>query len=161
MAVANGDYTPFQTYTNSDAKIDSKGINLGVDTKYMNYDLGFSYSWAKFDFDQSQDPDFEAGFNTPEHKVKAYAGNDNFYKNLGFMVNWRWNDSYLWQSSFIDAMVDNRSIVDAQISFHAPTLKSDFKLGASNILDYKYESVPGTGTIGAQYFLSWTYNNRH
>ena len=161
LAVANGDYTPFQTYTNSDAKIDSKGINLGVDTKYMNYDLGFSYSWAKFDFDQSQDPDFEAGFNTPEHKVKAYAGNDNFYKNLGFMVNWRWNDSYLWQSSFIDAMVDNRSIVDAQISFHAPTLKSDFKLGASNILDYKYESVPGTGTIGAQYFLSWTYNNRH
>ena len=157
IAISNGDFTPFQTYTNSSAEIQSQGVNLGVDTNVSDYDLGFSYSWANFDFDQSEDPDFEPGFNTPKHKVKAYAGNENLVDNLGFMVNWRWNDSYFWQSTFVDTQIDNRSIVDAQISYAVPNLKSKFKLGAANIFDYKYESVPGTGTIGAQYFLSWRY----
>ena len=157
MAVANGDFTPFQTYTNSSAEIQSQGINAGVDSSYKNYDLGFSYSWANFDFDQSEDPDFEAGFNTPEHRLKAYVGNENLINDLGFKVNWRWNDSYLWQSTFVDATIDNRNIVDAQISYAVPQIDSSFKLGASNIFDHKYESVPGAGTIGAQYFLSWRY----
>ena len=157
LAVANGDFTPFQTYTNSSAEIQSQGINAGVDSSYKNYDLGFSYSWANFDFDQSEDPDFEAGFNTPEHRLKAYVGNENLINDLGFKVNWRWNDSYLWQSTFVDATIDNRNIVDAQISYAVPQIDSSFKLGASNIFDHKYESVPGAGTIGAQYFLIWRY----
>lgn len=157
IAIANGDYTPFQAYTNSDAEIQSRGVVFGIDSKYRNFDLGMSYNWTNFDFDQSQDPDFEAGFNTPEHRLKAYIGNENVASNIGFKVNWRWNNSYLWQSTFVDTEIESKSLVDAQISYAVPSINSSFKLGAANILDYKYESVPGTGTIGAQYFLSWRY----
>jgi len=160
IAVANGDFTPFQVYTNSTADIESYGVTMGIDTKFgSNYDFGFNYTWADFNFDQSLNPDFEPSFNTPEHKFKASLMNDEIFKNTGFGINWRWNDSYLWQSSFVDTTIDARSVVDAQLNYTVESMKSTFKLGAANLFDHKYESVPGSGTLGAQYFLGWTYNN--
>jgi len=71
VALSQGDYTVFATYTNTSADITSMGGSIGLSTKILNgFDLGLSYTFAKFDFDQAEDPDFEAGFNTPEHKVK-------------------------------------------------------------------------------------------
>ena len=43
--------------------------------------------------------DFSVGFNTPEHKVKFSVGHNNVLPNLGFNVNARWQDEFLWQAS--------------------------------------------------------------
>lgn len=159
LALQNGDYQAYQTYTNSVAKINSYGASIGVDTKILNgFDLGFSYTYAKLDFDESEDPGFETSFNTPEHKVKASFGKADLFENFGFSVNWRWNDSYLWQSSFADGILPARNIIDAQINYTVPSIKSTFKVGGANILGHNYVSAPGSGTIGAQYFVSWTIN---
>jgi hypothetical protein len=48
--------------------------------------------------------------------------------------------------------------VDAQISYNAPSIKSAFKLGASNVLGDEYYTAFGTGYIGSQYYVSWTIN---
>lgn len=159
LALQNGDFQAYQTYTNSVAKINSYGASIGVDTKVLNgFDLGFSYTYAKLDFDESEDPGFETSFNTPEHKVKASFGKADLFENFGFSVNWRWNDSYLWQSSFADGILPARNIIDAQINYTVPSIKSTFKLGGANILGHNYVSAPGSGAIGAQYFVSWTIN---
>ncbi|MDG2280085.1 MAG: TonB-dependent receptor, partial [Flavicella sp.] len=156
-ALLNNDYQIFQTYTNSKADISSYGAAIGLSTKiFGNYDLGFNYTWAKFDFDQSTDPDYEAGFNTPEHKVKASFGNSNIGHNFGFRLDARWNDAYLWESTFIDAILPARTTVDAQVTYAMPKIKSILKIGAANLLGHEYQSAPGAGTIGSQVYASWT-----
>tara|TARA_R110001583_G_scaffold160872_1_gene312757 strand:- start:27591 stop:30458 length:2868 start_codon:yes stop_codon:yes gene_type:complete len=159
VALGNKDYQPFQLYTNSTANITSYGGTFGLTTKmFGNYDLGLNYTLAKFDFDQSSDPDYEAGFNTPEHKVKFSFGNTALVENLGFNVNVRWSDEYFWESTFVDAVVDARTVVDAQINYSVPSFKSTFKIGAANLGGKEYFSAPGVGGIGSQFYASWTIN---
>ncbi|MFC2126937.1 TonB-dependent receptor domain-containing protein [Bacteroidota bacterium] len=158
-AVGTGDYQAFQTYTNSEADVSSYGAAIGLSTKVgAGYELGMNYTWAKFDFDQASDPDYEAGFNTPEHKVKASIANRNVAKNIGFRIDVRWSDSYLWESTFVDAMLPARTTLDAQVSFKMKSLKSDIKVGGANIGGNEYFSAPGSGAIGSQYYISWTAN---
>ncbi|WP_439131384.1 TonB-dependent receptor [Polaribacter sp.] len=159
-ALASDDFTVFQTYTNSAADINSYGASIGVNTKIFNgFNLGLNYTYAKFDFDQATDPDFEAGFNTPEHKVKIQFGKADLFENFGFNINARWQDEYLWESTFMDATIDARTVIDAQINYAVPSIKSVFKLGGANLTGQEYLSAPGVGAIGSQYYLAWTINN--
>lgn len=160
VALGSGDFTAFQTYTNSAADISSYGATIGVNTSILNgFNLGLNYTYAKFDFDQASDPDFEAGFNTPEHKVKLQFGKRDVFENFGFNVNVRWQDEYRWESTFLDATIDSRTVLDAQINYRIPTWKSVIKLGGANLTGQEYLSAPGVGAIGSQYYLSWTINN--
>ena len=160
LALQNGDYKAFQTYTNTSADISSYGASIGLNTKVLNgFDLGINYTYAKFDFDQASDPDFEAGFNTPEHKFKLQFGHTNLFENFGFNINTRWQNEFLWESTFLDATVDARTVLDAQINYAVPSIKSVFKLGGANLTGQEYFSAPGVGAIGSQYYLSWTINN--
>jgi outer membrane receptor protein involved in Fe transport len=159
-ALASDDFTVFQTYTNSAADINSYGASIGVNTKIFNgFSLGLNYTYAKFDFDQATDPDFEAGFNTPEHKVKIQFGKNDLFENFGFNINARWQDEYLWESTFMDATIEGRTVIDAQVNYTVPSWKSVFKLGGSNLTGQEFLSAPGVGAIGSQYYLSWTINN--
>jgi iron complex outermembrane recepter protein len=159
IAIGNGDYKPFQVYTNSAADVSSYGGSIGVTSKiFGNYKVGINYTLARFDFDQSSDPDYEAGFNTPENKVKLSFGNTEIFENLGFNVNLRWNDEYLWESTFADAIIEAKTVVDAQINYSVPSFKSTFKIGAANIGGQEYFTAPGNAQIGSQYYLSWTIN---
>lgn len=159
-ALQNGDFTVFQTYTNSAADINSYGASIGLNTKILNgFDLGLNYTYAKFDFDRASDPDFEPSFNTPEHKVKLQFGKPDLFENFGFNINLRWQDEYLWESTFMDATIEGRTVLDAQINYSVPSIKSVFKLGGANLTGQEYLSAPGVGAIGSQYYLSWTINN--
>ena len=159
-AVANGDFAVFSVRTNSQADVSSYGAGLGLNTKVFDgYVVGLNYTWSKFDFDQSTDPDFEAGFNTPEHKVKFQFGHPKVFKNFGFNVNLRWQNDFYWESSFLEGAVESRTTVDAQINYKVPSIKSTFKLGGANLSGQEYLSAPGTGAVGSQYYLSWTINN--
>jgi outer membrane receptor protein involved in Fe transport len=156
-ALVNGNVRNYQLYTNTDIEIKSLGFGLGISRKIIgNFELGANYNYAQFDFDQAKDPSFEAGFNTPKHRVKASIGNEKLFKNFGFNVSGRWNSEYLWQSTFADGMIDAATVVDAQINYGIPKLKSVFKVGAANIGGKEYKQVLGAGLIGQQYFASWT-----
>jgi iron complex outermembrane receptor protein len=159
-ALQNGDFAVFQTYTNSAADISSYGATIGLNTKVFDgFSLGLNYTFAKFDFDEASDPDFEAGFNTPEHKVKLQFGKRDLFKNFGFNINARWQDEYRWEATFSDATIGSRTLIDAQINYRVPSFKSVFKLGGANLTGKEYLSAPGVGAIGSQYYLSWTINN--
>lgn len=159
-AIANGDFQAYQTYTNSDETVNSYGAAIQVSAKvFGDFDLSANYTYAKLDFDVQQNPDFRTNFNTPEHKVKASFGKTELFKNFGFNVAWRWSDNYFWEASFGDGDVPSFNVLDAQINFRVPSLKSTFKAGATNLLQDEYFTAFGTGFIGSQYYVSWTINN--
>jgi outer membrane receptor protein involved in Fe transport len=160
IALDSGDYKAVAFDSNSDSDISSYGLGIGVSKKVFDgFNLGVNYTFAKFEEKGGTNPDFEAGFNTPEHKVKVQFGKEKLFKNFGFNVNYRWQDAFLWESSFYDGMVDARSVVDAQINYALPNLKSIIKLGGANLGGKEYFSAPGVGATGSQYYLSWTINN--
>jgi outer membrane receptor protein involved in Fe transport len=158
-AIANGNVRAYQLYTNTDIEIHSLGFGIGLVKKLpKNFELTGNYNYAQFDFDQAKDPSFEAGFNTPKHRVKVGIGNDNLFKNFGFNLSGRWNSEYLWQSTFVDGTIKAATVIDAQINYGIPKLKSVLKIGAANIGGQEYQQVLGTGLIGQQYFASLTIN---
>ncbi|QWX83341.1 TonB-dependent receptor [Cellulophaga sp. HaHaR_3_176] len=158
-ALSNGDFQPFQTYTNAEVPIDSYGATIGIDTKvFGNFDLGGSYTYSDFDFNQNAFPDFRPSFNTPKHKVKAAFGNTALFENFGFNINYRWTDTYFWQATFADGNIPAYTVLDAQINYGVPSIKSVFKIGGSNILGEEYITATGTGNIGSIYYLSWGIN---
>ena len=158
-ALSNGDRRVYQVYTNTTAKITSLGFGVGLSKKvYKDFELGVNYNYAEFNFNQEEDPSFVAGFNTPKHRVKASIGNAKLFSNFGFNVNARYNTEYLWQSSFADGIVPENTVLDAQINYGFPKLKSVLKVGATNIGGKDYIQVIGAGAIGQQWFASWTIN---
>ena len=159
-AVANGDYQAYSAYTNSDVNINSYGASLGLTAKVFDiFDLSGSYTFTKQDFDQAANPDFMSSFNTPEHKFKASIGSTDLVENFGFNVAYRFSDDYLWEATFGTGVVPEFHTIDAQINYTVPSIKSVFKVGASNLLGDEYFTAFGTGFIGSQYYVSWTINN--
>ena len=159
LALQNGDFKAYQTYTNSSVPISSYGVTAGVDAKvFGNFDVGVNYTFAEQDFNQAAFPDFRTSFNTPKHKVKASFGNTELFKNFGFNINYRWSDDYEWQSTFQDGPIPSFSVLDAQMNYSVPSIKSVFKVGGSNLLGEEYFTAVGTGLIGSIYYVSWTVN---
>ncbi|MBR9845183.1 MAG: TonB-dependent receptor [Algicola sp.] len=159
-ALDNGDVNVYQTYTNSEETVNSYGAAIAVSTKIFNdFDISANYTYAHLDFDVKSNPDFRTSFNTPDHKVKATFGNTDLFTNFGFNVAWRWSDNYYWESSFGDGEIPAFHVVDAQINYRIPSLKSSIKVGAANLLQDEYFTAFGTGFIGSQYYVSWTINN--
>ncbi len=159
-AISNGDFQAYSTYTNSEADVNSYGASLGLTTKLFDkLDLSGSYTFTKLDFDRAANPDVMLNFNTPEHKFKASLGSREILKNLGFNISYRFSDDYFWEATFGNGLVPEFHTVDAQINFRVPSIKSEFKLGGTNLLGDEYFTAFGTGFIGSMYYLSWTINN--
>jgi iron complex outermembrane receptor protein len=64
----------------------------------------------------------------------------------------------MWESSFADGMIDEVTVIDAQVSYGIPSLKSILKVGATNLGGTEYRQLLGPGLIGQQYFVSLTIN---
>jgi outer membrane receptor protein involved in Fe transport len=159
LAVANGDSKTYQTYTNSPEELTAYGANIGVDTKLGGFDLGVSYTYNLLeDEEEIRARGIRTNFNTPEHRFKASFGHTELFKNFGFGVNYRWSDEYFWEASFQDGEIDSFSVLDAQVNYAVPSIKSIFKLGGSNILADEYVTAFGSANIGAIYYLSWSIN---
>ncbi|RXR34134.1 TonB-dependent receptor [Flavobacterium piscinae] len=158
-AIQTGNIRAYQLYTNTDIEIKSLGFGLGLSTKiYKDFEIGANYNYAEFSFDQALDPSFEAGFNTPKHRVKGSLSNDKLFKNFGFNVSARWNSEYLWQSTFVDGIIEEATVIDAQINYAIPKLKTIVKVGATNLGGQEYIQVLGAGAIGQQFFVGLTIN---
>lgn len=159
-ALANGDSQAYSTYTNSDADVNSYGASLGLNVKiFGDFDLGGSYTYTKLDFDRTVNPDVAINFNTPEHKFKASFGNTELFKNFGFNVAYRFSDDYFWEATFGNGVVPEFHVVDAQVNYTIPSLKSVIKVGGTNLGGKEYFTAFGTGFIGSMYYASIIINN--
>ncbi len=151
--------TAFRPYTNAQVPIQSWGSGLGLTYRLpKGYTLSGNYSFADFQADLSKDPTFEPGFNTPKHKFNIGVANREVWKNIGFDISYRWQDQFLWQSSFGNGYVSAYGVIDAQVSCKVKEIKSVLKLGANNLLGNDYSASFGGPWIGQLYYFSITFD---
>jgi len=148
--------TVFRPYVNATEQITSTGAALGLTYKlYGDWELMGNVSWATVD---SEDENFETGFNTPEIRYTVGLNNRKIWKNMGFGVTYRWQDEMLWESSFANGIVPAYGVLDAMASFKLDKLKSTIKVGVNNILNDEYRTNIGNPFIGQMIFMSITYD---
>jgi outer membrane receptor protein involved in Fe transport len=151
--------TIFSPYVNSAATVSSYGVGIGITYNLpLNYQLTANYNYATFEEDKEQDPNFRAGFNTPQNKFNIGIANRKVFKNVGFSVNYRWQDEFLWQSDFGQWNVPEFGVVDAQVSYKVSSIKTMVKIGGTNIGGGDYRTNLGGPFIGQQYFISLTFD---
>ncbi|MDA0888774.1 MAG: hypothetical protein O2918_04250, partial [Bacteroidetes bacterium] len=98
------------------------------------------------------DPTFETSWNTPTHRIKA--GLNGNFNPVSFNVNARYNSEYMFESTFVDEMIDANTVIDAQVTFDLSKLNAKLRVGGNNIGGNEFVSLAGSGRIGSIYYTS-------
>jgi iron complex outermembrane recepter protein len=152
--VAGSLYSP---YVNKTDDVKSYGVGLGLTYNLpKGFTINTSYNYATFTTDQ--EGDFRAGFNTPENRFNVGLGNRKVAKNLGFNLNYRWQEGFLWESTFGRWNVPEFGVFDAQVSYKIPSIKTIAKLGGTNLIGGDYRTNLGAPFVGQQFYLSLTFD---
>ncbi|MCL6259619.1 TonB-dependent receptor [Aquiflexum sp. TKW24L] len=166
IGVGPGGRNIFSMPVNRKEIIKSYGWALGLDYQLpKGYTIGGNVSFNKLDNINELDG-FQPAFNTPEYRTVFNFANREVFKNIGFAVSWRWQDQFVWQSSFVGNNVSTQglsvmpafSIFDAQVSYKVKSIKSIIKVGGTNLFNSGYRQAWGNPTVGSMYFVSITFD---
>jgi outer membrane receptor protein involved in Fe transport len=149
------DFSKFGVPVNADGEVNTYGGALGIDYLLGGYNLSGNVSYNKLG---DLPADYIDDFNTPTVRYNLGLGNKNIVKNVGFNVNYRWQDAFYWTSSFAAGNVPAFGTVDAQVNLKVSSVKTMIKVGGSNILNKYYYTSFGNPSIGALYYIGLTYN---
>ncbi len=147
----------FGIYTNSSNKVNTVGAGIGLQyTLPKGFFVGGNLAYNDL---SNADATVLTQFNTPKIKYNISVGNYNIKKVFGFNVVYRWQDSYLYQSTFISGTTASFGVLDAQISMKLPKLNNSMiKIGATNVLNKYYTDAIGNSQVGGLYYVSLGYN---
>lgn len=144
------------------------GVPVNITDKVNAYGgaLGLDYILGKYNFTGNVSinkigdlpANYINDFNTPKVRFNLGFGNREVIKNVGYNINYRWQDKFTWNSSFAGGEVPAFGTLDAQVNFKIPSVQSVVKLGGSNILNKYYITSYGNPQIGAMYYLSFAFN---
>jgi iron complex outermembrane receptor protein len=156
-----GNVQAYQLYTNADEMVSAQGATLGLTYSLArNYSLTANGTWADFNI-MDANPENIPAFNTPEFKTVLGLSNNRLTDRLGFSVSWRWQSTFDWAGPFTQLRpgeVPAFSLVDAQVSYKIPNLKTILKVGANNLLNNQVYQSFGSPSIGGMYFVSLTFD---
>lgn len=159
--ILQGNIQAFQLYTNAADIVSSQGLSMSLNYALpRGFMLGATGTWATFDLMEAN-PDNIPAFNTPEYKAGITFGNAALTDRLGFNVAYRWQDAFEWRGTLTQlrpGMVEAYSLVDAQVSYRLPTLRSVVKLGANNLFNNQVVQAYGSPTVGGIYYVSLTFD---
>ncbi len=148
----------YSPYVNSTRDVTSFGI--GFDFVYKlpinNFELNGNYNYANYT--ATEDADFRAGFNTPKNRGSIGISNRKIFDNFGASINYRYQTAFLWESSYGTWMVPEFGVLDAQVSYKVSSIKSIFKLGATNLGGGDYRTNLGAPYVGQQYYITVTFD---
>lgn len=151
--------TRFRLWTNSTGIVTNLGSSLGITWNfYKGFNLATNFSYAQLNSVSSGDALIPA-FNTPKYITNVSIGNKDVYKNVGFNVSWRWQDSFYWDSPLATGTIAAYNTIDAQVNFRIPKAKTTVKIGASNLLNHAYTQYTGGPSIGAMYYVTISLDN--
>ncbi len=151
---------PLGININADGNVRSHGFAVGAEYSLLGgYNLGGNVSYNELITQQDLlDQGFRASFNTPKWRYNVSLGNRRVTRNLGFNVTYRWQDAFLWESTFGEGAMPSFGTMDAQVNFRLPAYNSILKIGGSNVLNNRYETSIGNPTMGAIYYVSLTFD---
>lgn len=147
--------------------VHSWGWALGLDYSLpLNFTAGGNISYNELTNEKDLGS-FMTMYNTPKVRYSLNFGNRNIANsNFAFNVLWKWQESFIWQSSFVGPNLNAAGLseipaygtLDAMVSKFFPKAKTTIKLGAANILNKKYVQSWGNPTVGTQGYISIGYN---
>ena len=147
--------TRFNVPVNIEGTVKSLGAAIGADYQVGKFNFNANTSYNKLN---NLPTTIDNNFNTPEWRVNAGFGSKEIVKNFGFNVQYRWQQAFMWNSTFGTGIVPSFSTVDAQVNLKLPAVKSMIKLGGSNIANKYYQTSFGNPAVGALYYLAFTFN---
>jgi outer membrane receptor protein involved in Fe transport len=145
----------FSVPVNITGQVKAYGGAFGLDYQVGKFNLNGNASYNKL---SDVPATFDNNFNTPEWRFNLGIGSREIVKNIGFNVQYRWQDEFVWSSTFATGTVQAYSTVDAQVNLKVPSVKSVIKLGGSNITNKYYQTSFGNPSVGALYYLSYSFN---
>ena len=140
-----------QIATNVDQQVQSQGAGLT---------LGYTLSPAltllgNYSFNQLITNDFREGtqsfFNTPKHKFNLGLDGRALEQKLSYNLNYRWADTYLYESTFATGTLPVAQTVDAQVGYLLKAAHTTLQAGVSNLFDvtnYQVYGAPSMGRLG-------------
>ena len=145
---------------NADGTVESHGF--AFEAEYVlgrGYSVGGNVAFNDLISQQDLiDQGFRASYNTPEWRFNLRVQNRKLTKNIGFNVVYRWQDAFIWESSFGEGVIDAYGTLDAQVSYKIPTINTTVKLSGSNILNDYYTTSIGNPRLGGIYLLTFTFD---
>jgi len=156
----NGEVLAFQLYTNAADKVSTQGATLGLTYLFpKGYRLSGNTTWSDFNI-LDANPNNIPAFNTPRWKTNVGVSNPHVTERLGFNVAWRWQESFEWYGTLNElrpGTIEAYNLIDAQVSYRLPSLKTTVKLGASNLTNQYIVQAYGSPAVGGIYYLALTY----
>lgn len=149
--LANGSANPtriIQISTNVDHIVKTNGAAIA---------LGYTFSPAltlsgNYSYNQLLTTDFAAGtltfFNTPKHKFNLGIDGQLLDHKLSYNANYRWVQSYLYESTFAIGTLPTTQVFDALVGYTVPSLHSTFQAGGSNLFNSTNYQIYGAPSIG-------------
>jgi iron complex outermembrane recepter protein len=157
----NPDGTGGTKYTmtiSTEQPINAWGWAISGDYKFVKgYTIGANVAYNTLAYNELPSG-FQTNFNSPNYRSNISFGNREVFKNWGFSINWRWQNRFVWESTFGVGEVPAYHTLDAQISYRMARLKSIFKIGGSNLLNRYYTTGFGNPQIGALYYISISFD---
>jgi outer membrane receptor protein involved in Fe transport len=148
----------FSIPVNTSSIVKTYGFGISLDYRLpKNFVIG-----ANLSSDELTDvpANFKTYWSTPKYRTNLTFSNNAFLwkKRFGFNVSYRWQDSFLYESDFINGTINAIHTVDAQVSYRMPGVKTMVKIGANNLLNEYYTNGVGNAIIGGLYYVSFAYN---
>jgi len=157
----------FSVPVSAQQTVKSWGWAIGLDYSLpLNFTAGGNVSYNELNNAKDLGT-FLVMYNTPKVRYSLNFGNRNIANsNFAFNFLWKWQQSFVWQSSFVGPNVNVAALseipafgtLDAMVSKFFPKAKTTVKLGAVNLLNKKYIQSWGNPTVGSQYYISLGYN---
>ena len=148
----------YSIVTNSSNKVKTHGFGLGLDYKMSNnYSVFFN---AYSDVITDVPTGFKAYFNAPKYKLNAGFSNSGLGKSKRFSFNvmMRWQDGFDYEGELANGPVESFTTMDAQVSYLFPGIKSQVRIGGTNIFNKYYKNAYAHPEIGGLYYVGFSFN---
>lgn len=152
--------TLWDPYVNAPEKVKSLGTGVSVTYNFFkNYTLTGNYSYQQYSAPEEVGG-FNARFNMPKNKYTVSVGTRKISNKvpIGFNLNYRWQQTFQWSSSYGNWEVPEYGVLDANISYKVSKIRTMFKLGGTNLGGGDYRPNYGSSFVGQQYYLSITFD---
>ena len=149
--------------SNSDDDVRSWGFGMGLTIDVgMGYKLTGNYNYKNLEINGSDpgESDFVSYFNTPNNMYSFTFANREVFKNFGFSASLRFQDDFLYESTFANMHIPSHGALDAQVSYKIESMSTVLKVGGNHIGigNNDYRSRPGGPFIGKLYYVSLTFD---
>ncbi len=148
----------YSIVVNSSNKVKTHGFGLGVDYKIGNNYSAFMNVYS--DVITDVPAGFKAYFNAPKYKFNAGFGNSGLGKSkrVSFNVMMRWQDEFEYEGELANGPVPSFATVDAQVSYKIQKIKSQVRIGGTNVFNKYYKNAYGHPEVGGLYYVGFAYN---